>query len=164
MKPIVAVIAVVLFGAVAHAQGASQRSAKVGDPISSLVVGMDHWRAGQFKCPGESGALVVRNDQWVPGGQPKDVDHLAMITMSVGENMLVVESIDDGDVTLTSNGHTTIYVGGRDGRVHRTFANDLMWDGQCNAVAEALRSGAASRAPSPLSLQFQTACAPEAQP
>jgi hypothetical protein len=96
MRMLVAALAILLAVPTVSALGAPMRTAKVGDRMGGLIVGMARVDSGR---KGTCGDVAVQIVDYIVPGRPRDEDHASFIGAWAYDRLVVLVSFDEGDLT-----------------------------------------------------------------
>jgi hypothetical protein len=97
MRTLVAALAILLTVPAVSALGAPMRTAKIGDRMGALVVGMAKVDSGR---KGTCGDTPVQIFDYIVPGRPLDEDHASFIGAWAFDRLVVLVSFDESDLTV----------------------------------------------------------------
>lgn len=95
---VVALTVLAMAAAMAAVSAAPLRSAKVGDPMGSLVAGLIRVDGGRVGSCAD-GAPIVHHVDYVVPGRPADDDNASLIGFTVGHRVVILVAFDEENLS-----------------------------------------------------------------
>jgi len=131
MRWIIAIAVVMVVGMVISANAAALNSAKVGDRIGALTVGLNKIDEAKTASCG-SGPLTI--NAYVVPGKDKSYDNASTVTVSTGSRVLMAITFDEDDLTTAA----AVYEADKNGIIVQAYSIDQAPQDPCEIVNDAL--------------------------